>query len=72
MALNLTQLRSDLKNVVLSRTGRRVRNLDIDLQPERVVLHGLATSYHVKQLAQEGVREFLPHVTLANEIVVGS
>ena len=72
MPLNLTQLRSDLENVVLTRTGRRVRNLDIDLQPERVVLHGVAASYHVKQLAQEGVREFLPHVALANEIVVGS
>ena len=38
MPLNLSQLRSDLENVVQSRTGRRVLNLDIDLQPERVVL----------------------------------
>ena len=55
MPLNLSQLRSDLENVVQSRTGRRVLNLDIDLQPERVVLHGRAVSYYVKQLAQEGV-----------------
>ena len=72
MPLNLSQLRSDLENVVQSRTGRRVLNLDIDLQPERVVLHGRAVSYYVKQLAQEGVREFLPHVALENEIIVGS
>jgi hypothetical protein len=70
MPANLYQLRVDLENVVLARTGRRVRNLDIELQPERVILHGLAFSFHVKQLAQQGVREVLPHVDLENAIEV--
>ena len=70
MPLNLGQLRIDLENVVLARTGHRIRNLDIKLEPERVILHGLVFSYHVKQLAQQGVREVLPDVRLENAIEV--
>jgi hypothetical protein len=29
-------------------------------------------SFHVKQLAQQGVREILPHVQLENAIEVGA
>ena len=39
-----------------------MQNLAIDLTPERVVLRGRASTYHIKQLAQHGVQEFLPHV----------
>jgi len=63
-------LRVELRNRVLARTGRRVRNLDVQFKAERIVLHGQAGSYHVKQLAQEGVQEFLPSVRLENAIVV--
>ena len=36
-----------------------------------MVLRGLTTTYHVKQLAQHGVRHLLPpHVRLENVIVV--
>ena len=70
MPLNLGKLRVDLENIVLACTGRRIRNLDIQLEPERVVLHGLVFSYHVKQLAQQGVREVLPDVRLENAIEV--
>jgi hypothetical protein len=70
MPLNLGKLRVDLENVVLARTGHRIRNLDIKLEPERVILHGLVFSYHVKQLAQQGVREVLPDVRLENAIEV--
>jgi hypothetical protein len=64
------QLRYDLERLVSARTGRRVRNLIIELGPGQVVLHGRATSYYVKQLAQQGVREVLPQVRLENSIVV--
>jgi hypothetical protein len=70
MPLDLGRLRLDLENVIMSRTGRRIRNLDIELKPEGVVLHGVVYSYHVKQLAQQGVREILPHVQLENAIEV--
>jgi hypothetical protein len=51
-------------------TSRRVRDLRIELRPEGVVLEGHAATYHVKQLAQHGVRDLLPHVELRNAIVV--
>ena len=72
MPLNLCQMRVELENRVLARTGRRIRNLDIRLDPEGVVLHGQTMSYHVKQLAQQGVREFLPNIRLENAIQVAS
>jgi hypothetical protein len=71
MLPNLTELSSELRTRVLARTGRRVRNLIIELLPERVVLRGEAANFHVKQLAQHGVRELLPEVRLENAIVVG-
>jgi hypothetical protein len=55
---------------VEQRTGRRVLDLRIELRPEGVVLRGQAATYHVKQLAQHGVRDLLPHVELRNAIVV--
>ncbi|HEV3084563.1 MAG TPA: hypothetical protein VGY66_32670 [Gemmataceae bacterium] len=70
MIQNLHPLQDELESQVRSRTGRRVRNLAIELCPERVVLRGSASSYHVKQLAQQGVRDILPHVSLENAITV--
>jgi hypothetical protein len=59
---------------VAERTGRRVKNLVVELQPgraNRVVIRGTAASYHVKQLAQQAVREAFPDLLLENAIVVG-
>jgi hypothetical protein len=55
---------------VQQRTGRRVRDLHIEVRPEGVVLRGHAPTFHVKQLAQHGVRDLLPQVELQNAIVV--
>ena len=55
---------------VSNRTGRRVRDLTVEVSPGRVVLRGRALSFHVKQLAQHGVREVLPDARLENAIVV--
>src|SRR6202030_2833068 len=52
-------LQQELEQHITIRTGRRVRNLTVELCPERVVLRGRAINYHVKQLAQHGVRELL-------------
>jgi hypothetical protein len=65
-----SQLQLELEQHVYARTGRRVRDLAIDLGPERIVLHGRAATYHVKQLAQHGVRDVLPNISLENAIVV--
>lgn len=69
---SIPYLQQQLEQQVSQRTGRRVRNLMVDLEPERVVLRGQATTYHVKQLAQHGIRELLPHIRLDNVIVVTS
>ena len=70
MMLDFPRIRKELETRVRARTGGRLRNLDIELSPEGVVLHGETTTFHVKQLAQHGVRECLPDVRLENAIVV--
>ena len=70
MQSHFPHLRTELESRVLARTGRRVRNLHIELCPERVILRGQAETFHVKQLAQHGVREVLPEVRLENAIIV--
>ena len=65
-----TQLKDQLERHVRLRTGRRIRNLAIELDLERIILRGEASSYYVKQMAQQGVRDFLPHLLLENSIIV--
>ena len=64
-----------LRELVLQRvttlTSRRVRDLVVEVAPDRVTLRGRADSFHVKQLAQHGVREVVPDLRLDNAIVVG-
>jgi hypothetical protein len=69
---SLPHLQQELERQVSLRTGRRVRDLAIELEPERIILRGLAATYHVKQLAQHGVRDLLPYIRLENVIVVTS
>jgi hypothetical protein len=57
---------------VMVRTGRRVKNLTVELGEGqgRVILRGRTSSYHVKQLAQHAVREAFPNGRVENAIVV--
>ena len=59
-----------LTDKIQDRTGRRVRNLAVEVAGETVVLRGKAPSFHIKQLAQSGVRELLPQVAVRNAIEV--
>jgi hypothetical protein len=68
--IEISQLHGQLERQVQVRTDRRVRNLTIELLPERVILRGQASSYYVKQLAQHGIWDLLPQVRLENTIVV--
>jgi hypothetical protein len=70
MAPNFAPLERELETRVLARTGRRLRNLGIELFPERVVLRGQAATYHVKQLAQQELLDLLPGRQLENDIEV--
>jgi hypothetical protein len=52
------------------RTGRRVRDLRVEVRHDRVVLRGKTSSFHVKQLALQGAQEASPGALLENAIVV--
>jgi hypothetical protein len=65
-----THLKDQLERLVRTRTGRRIRNLAIELDPQRVILRGQVSSFYVKQMAQQGIRDFLPDLLLENSIVV--
>jgi hypothetical protein len=65
-------LQEELERQVTERTGRRVRNLAVELEPERIVLRGQTSTYHVKQLAQHGIRDLVPNIRLENVIIVTS
>jgi hypothetical protein len=67
---SIPKLQQDLEEQIALRTGRRVRELAVELEPERVILRGHTHTYYVKQLAQHSVRDLLPHVRLENGIVV--
>jgi hypothetical protein len=70
MSHDLPQLQYELENHVQARTGRRIRNLRVELHSEGVILRGHTTTYYVKQLAQHGIQDVLPGVGLHNAIVV--
>jgi hypothetical protein len=70
MTQTAPQLELELVHRVQTRTGRRIRDLAVELLPERIVLRGCAATYHLKQLAQQGVLELLPHMRLENAITV--
>ncbi len=60
-----------LTETIHDQTGRRVQNLIVEMDDGMVVIRGQAASFHVKQLAQCGVRKVLPQAVLQNAIVVG-
>jgi hypothetical protein len=68
----LAQLRHELERQVQYRTGRRVRELVVEVNGHIVVLRGWTPTYHVKQLAQQAVRDLLPLTPVDNGIVVES
>lgn len=70
MAAAAPNLKIELEQQVRVRTGRRIRDLMIELSPERVVLRGRASTYYLKQLAQHSIRDLLPQALLQNAIVV--
>ena len=60
----------ELKRLVERRTGFRVRDVLVELDRDQVVLRGQTPSFHVKQLAQEGIIDVMPGVRLVNVIEV--
>ena len=63
-------IENSVKNQILNRTGRRIRGLAVSIRDKAIVLAGTTNSFHIKQLAQQGVRELFPLIPLVNEITV--
>lgn len=59
-----------LEALMHRRLGNRVRDLRVVRRGEGLVLHGWASTYHAKQLAQHAVMELSSLPILANEIEV--
>ena len=59
-----------IRQRVVNRTGRRVRDLTVVVGSGVVTLRGRVGSYHLKQLAQHAAREAFPDAKLENAIVV--
>jgi hypothetical protein len=55
---------------LLSQLGGRVRDLQVSLRDDGIVLRGHAHSYYVKQLAQHAAAELSGLPIIANEIDV--
>ncbi len=59
-----------LESLIRRRSYGRVRDLRLEMRREGLILRGRATSYYVKQLAQQAVLEAGEPPLLANEIEV--
>ena len=64
------QLDQRLAEHVGLRTGRRIRDLRVEVRDNEVILSGTARSFYVKQLAQQGAREVAPRLAVRNAIAV--
>jgi hypothetical protein len=53
------ELAQAIERHIVERTWGRVRRLGIDVQDDRVYVHGNTPSYYVKQLAIQAVRDVL-------------
>jgi hypothetical protein len=68
--MDATNLKEELEQRVRAKLGNRLRNLEIRLSEDAIILNGQAPTYHVKQLAQHSICEYLPKLRLYNAIHV--
>ncbi|WP_425396881.1 BON domain-containing protein [Aeoliella sp.] len=60
-----------IRDRIVQRLNRRVRDLEVEVTTQGVVLSGICTSFHAKQLAQHEARE-LSDRPLENRIQVAA
>jgi hypothetical protein len=65
------ELRGTVENRIQLRTHGRVRDLQVELDAETVVIRGWAPTYYTKQLAQHGAMDVLTAYRVVNAIEVG-
>jgi hypothetical protein len=67
---SLPHLPSALERHVHLRTHWRLRDLEIDVQGDRAVLRGRATTSFTRLLAHQAAQDYLPDFHIENAIVV--
>jgi hypothetical protein len=68
--MSKTSLPHELEHQIRLRTGRRVRHLAVKLHADRVIIQGAASSYYIKQLAQEALLDLALSAKIENAIAV--
>ncbi|MCA9078543.1 MAG: hypothetical protein KDA93_26185 [Planctomycetaceae bacterium] len=66
----LTPLCDRVQRIVNLRTAARVKDLQVNVQGQDVILRGIAPTYYVKQLATHAALDEIEHYTLTNDIDV--
>lgn len=59
-----------VERIVNFRTASRVKDLQVDVQGQDVILSGIAPTYYVKQLATHAALDEIGQYTLTNDIDV--
>ncbi|HKB36982.1 MAG TPA: hypothetical protein VKD72_11045 [Gemmataceae bacterium] len=53
------ELENDIRQHIMERTGRRVRGLEVKVVCDHIVIRGQTASFHLKQLALQGLLEVI-------------
>lgn len=61
---------SHVEGHILNRLTGRLRNLEVIVRDEGLIIRGYSRTYHAKQLAQHAAAEVSPLPIVANEIEV--
>jgi len=68
--VSLTSFEEHLENLMQRRLGNRIRNLEVRIVDNTVILRGRAATYHAKQLAQHAAMDLCDLPIMANDIEV--
>ena len=66
------ELAQAIERRIAQRTWGRIRQLHVEMTADRVVVHGFSSTYYVKQLALQAVREVASSAPLEVDILVGA
>jgi len=66
----LRRLAEEIEGIVQRRTGFQIRDLQVEVYPDCIVISGRAPTYYAKQLAQHAAMDVAGHELLHNRIEV--
>jgi hypothetical protein len=63
-------LEEAIKRAIAERTSGRIHQLVVEVREERLVIYGCASSFHLKQLAIQGILEVLGNDRLEIDVQI--